>query len=419
MVTKDLVLKSEHKQTQIGIMAKDWEKPCLNDKGYFKKGKGIKKDQVTNEGFPCIRYGEIYTDYENFVTEIKSFIPLEITKNSTKIKEGDLLFAGSGETVDGIGKCVTYLDKKEAFAGGDIIIYTPNEGDSLFLSYLMNHRLVTKQKSIMGQGISVVHIYAHNLKKIIIPFPKPKEQSKISKKLFELDELISTLNKILEKKKNIRQGIIQNILTGKKRLSGYGKKWKVEKLKQIVKIPITDGPHLTPKFLRYGIPFLSVNNLINNQISLKDLRYISKQDHIEFSKKCKPQKNDILLGKAASVGSAAIANFDFEYNIWSPLALIRINNFNDVKFIYYCFQSKEIKDQIKLLTNSSSQGNLGMVDIEKLEFKIPERNEQRKISKLLEETDLELEKITKMKNKYIMIKNGMMEKLLTGEIRLA
>ena len=211
---------------------------------------------------------------------------------------------------------------------------------------------------------------------------------------------------------------MQELLTGKKRLSGFTEEWESKRLIEIVKNPITDGPHLTPKFLQDGIPFLSVNNIVNSRLDLSNLRYISKQDHLIFSKKCKPQKGDILLGKAASVGQTAIINFDFEINIWSPLALIRINDENITEFIYYYIQSQEIVKQINFFTNSSSQGNIGMGEIEKLEFLLPLKKEQSAIAKILSDMDSEIKELETKKDKYIKIKNGMMQKLLTGEIRL-
>ena len=189
-------------------------------------------------------------------------------------------------------------------------------------------------------------------------------------------------------------------------------------IKNLIKIPVTDGPHLTPKFIQNGIPFLSVNNLVNNKIDLSNLRYISKHDHDVFSKKCKPQKEDILLGKAASVGLVAVVDFDLDFNIWSPIALIRLSNQHVPKFIYYSFQCRYVINQIKLLTNSSSQGNIGMGDIEEIEFLVPTKSEQSAIATILSDMDAEIEALERKRDKYTMIKQGMMQQLLTGRIRV-
>ena len=183
---------------------------------------------------------------------------------------------------------------------------------------------------------------------------------------------------------------MQELLTGKRRLPGFEGEWEVKALKDIVKTPITDGPHMTPRFLDIGVPFLSVNNLVNNRIDLSDLRFISEEDHRTFSRKCKPQRGDILLGKAASVGKVAIVDTDAEFNIWSPIALVRISENNSPTFVYYALQSRDLVSQISLLTNVSSQGNIGMGDIEKLAFPLPGKEEQTAIASALSELDAEL-----------------------------
>jgi type I restriction enzyme, S subunit len=278
------------------------------------------------------------------------------------------------------------------------------------------HRDVSQY--LTKQGAGRLKLTKKVLSKIPCAIPSPSEQLIISNVLYDANEVIHSLENLIEKKKNIKQGTMLELLSGEKRLEGFNEKWEEKTLKDIVEIPISDGPHETPKFLHDGIPFLSVNNIENNQIDLSSLRYISTEDHIRFSKKCKPQKGDILLGKAASVGHVAIIDFLFEFNIWSPLALIRINNNNIAKFIYYYIQTKHIKNQIIFLTHSSSQGNLGMGEMEKLEFLLPLKKEQSSIAQILSDMDSEIYELEKKRDKYIMVKNGIMQKLLTGEIRL-
>jgi type I restriction enzyme, S subunit len=194
--------------------------------------------------------------------------------------------------------------------------------------------------------------------------------------------------------------------------------WKVSVIRKLVSTPVTDGPHSTPQFLDNGIPFLSVNNIVDNKISNKNLRHISKLDHIRFSKKCKPQRNDILLGKAATVGTVAIVDTDLEFNIWSPLALIRFGELVIPRFAYYFLQCEDIRRQIDFLTNSSSQGNIGMGDINRLSIILPPLSEQRAIASILSDMDAEIEALEKRKAKTIYIKQGMMQELLTGKTRL-
>ena len=117
---------------------KGWEIKKIGDLGIILKGKGILKAEVTAKGKPCIRYGEIYTTYDKCFTQTVSFINDETAKNSQAIQKGDLLFAGSGETAEEIGKCTAYIGDEEVYAGGDIIIFRPTKDNSIFLSYILN-----------------------------------------------------------------------------------------------------------------------------------------------------------------------------------------------------------------------------------------------------------------------------------------
>jgi type I restriction enzyme S subunit len=267
-------------------------------------------------------------------------------------------------------------------------------------------------------GSTQVHIANSAFKSAEIPLPNTKEQEAIAEALSDADALIESLEQLLVKKREVKQGAMQELLTGKSRLAGFHSQWKSERLKELLQIAVTDGPHLTPKFLADGIPFLSVNNLIDNKIDLAELRFISKADDEVFAKKCKPKMGDLLLGKAASVGKVALVDIDIDFNIWSPIALIRVNSQNCARYVYYSFQSKYITRQIELLTNSSSQGNIGMSDIEQLIFKMPTLAEQKSIASLLFDMDAAIIELETKLAKARQIKQAMMQELLTGRIRL-
>ena len=199
----------------------EWEVKKLGDLGYFSKGKGIKKDEVVSEGLPCIRYGEIYTIHNDYIKSFKSFITQSLANESIELKKGDLLFAGSGETAEEIGKCVAFVGNERVFAGGDIVILRPSiNNNSLFLGFLLNNPIVSNQKTRMGQGDAVVHISGKNLSEIQIPLPPSKaEQTAIAQILSDMDTEIETLKQKRDKYKAIKQGLMQELLTGKTRLA--------------------------------------------------------------------------------------------------------------------------------------------------------------------------------------------------------
>lgn len=162
-------------------------------------------------------------------------------------------------------------------------------------------------------------------------------------------------------------------------------RWELSKLKYLLASPVTDGPHSTPEFVDDGVPFISVDGIQNGELSFNNKRFISRKDHNEFIKKANPKKGDILLGKAASVGKVALIKTDTEFSIWSPLALIKPDNKRiNSKVLAYSLQTQFLQDQIRNLSNSNTQLNLGMKDIPSLIVFLPPHNLQVKISAYLD-----------------------------------
>ncbi len=196
-----------------------WETKRLGELGPFAKGRGIKRDDVSNEGLPCIRYGELYTQYQDYILKVTSRIPPSIAATALPIKTGDLLFAGSGETAEEIGRCAAYLGEEQAYAGGDVIVLTPSGHNSMYLGHLMNSSIVSAQKARMGQGDAVVHIYINNLAQVQIELPSITEQNAIASVLSDIDAEIIALEQRRDKTRAIKQGMMQQLLTGRVRLS--------------------------------------------------------------------------------------------------------------------------------------------------------------------------------------------------------
>jgi len=197
----------------------EWERKRLGEIGYFLKGSGVTRDQSLSGDLPCIRYGEIYTAHNDYIREFKSYISVAVAETATLIKCGDILFAGSGETKEDIGKCVSFVDHMEAYAGGDIVIFRPKNVDSLFLGYALNTPAVRRQKASRGQGDAVVHISANALASVEVLMPNQAEQSAIANVLADMDAELLTLETRRNKARELRQGMMQELLTGRIRLS--------------------------------------------------------------------------------------------------------------------------------------------------------------------------------------------------------
>ena len=201
----------------------EWERKILGDYGVFMKGSGIKKDEAKSGEIPCVRYGELYTKHHEYIKSFYSFITSDVAKTAVRLKQGDILFAGSGETKEEIGKCAVFLEECEAYAGGDIVIFRPEELDSLFLGFYLNTADANQQKSRKGQGDAVVHISASALSNLVVYLPiYMKEQTAIASVLSDIDAEIVALEQRRAKTASLKQAMMQELLTGKTRLVKAG-----------------------------------------------------------------------------------------------------------------------------------------------------------------------------------------------------
>ena len=206
-------------RTRLSGFTTPWQKVKLGEIGKFDKGVGVPKEKIVSEGCKAITYGEIYTKYDYVIKDFASYIDSDTAQTSKQISSGAILFAGSGETLEDIGKCVVFIDNDKAYAGGDIIIFNPSiEVDSLVLSYILNSLVAIAQKRRYGQGHSVVHIYQKDLARIEFELPSLPEQKAIAEVLTVADNEIATHRKKLDALRLQKRGLMQQLLTGKTRI---------------------------------------------------------------------------------------------------------------------------------------------------------------------------------------------------------
>ena len=205
-------------QTRLTGFKGQWERKCLGEIGHFLKGSGIKRDDSQSGTLACVRYGEIYTTHHDYVRTFCSWISSELAATATRLEYGDLLFAGSGETKEEIGKCVAFVTEGEAYAGGDILILRPRNVDPLFFGYALNIPAVACQKASYGQGDAVVHIRAAALAQVTIVVPSVEEQRAIATAICDMDSEIEALEARRDKTQDLKRAMMQELLTGKTRL---------------------------------------------------------------------------------------------------------------------------------------------------------------------------------------------------------
>lgn len=162
------------------------------------RGSGIKRDQVTREGIPCVRYGEIYTTYNIGFEECVSHTVESYISSPKYFEHGDLLFAITGESVEDIGKTIAYLGHDKCLLGGDIICMKHQQNPK-FMAYALSTPDAIRQKGIGKTKLKVVHTNAPALKAISIPVPPLTEQQRIVSRLDSLSAHVRELEEVLQK----------------------------------------------------------------------------------------------------------------------------------------------------------------------------------------------------------------------------
>ena len=238
-----------------GEVPSGWRREPLASLGQFLKCQGgSKKDEVPT-GVPVVRYGQLYTQYDTVIRDFYSFVSTERATDYTPLKHGDVLFAGSGETLEEIGKAAVFLGQGPAHGSGDLILLRPSPAvDPLFLGYGVNGGEANEQKMRLGQGSSVFHISADRLAGLRIGVPPLPEQKKIAAILSSVDEAIQATQAVINQTRRVKEGLLQDLLTrglpGHTRFKQTGigeipEAWEVRRLGDVVE-PLFDDCALEP-----------------------------------------------------------------------------------------------------------------------------------------------------------------------------
>jgi len=406
--------QTAYKDTSIGKIPADWEVKRLGELGIFSKGKGILKDQVKEKGLPCIRYGEIYTSYDYVAQKFKSFIDEDVAKASKEINKGDVLFAGSGETVDEIGKSVAYLGELKAYAGGDVIVYSPNQDlvSSECLSYTLDLNSVRKQKRYMGQGNSVVHIYPSDLAKLQIPLPPLPEQKRIAEVLSTWDQAIQLTEQLIRQKEQRKKWLMQNLLTGKMRLKGFSGESQFRVL----------GKFITEVSDR------NKNGEIKNVLSVTNSKgFINQAEQFEREVASADVSNYKIVRKGqfaynpsrVNVGSLDLLR-KFDIGILSPMYVVFETDQKNLipEYLFYLLKTNWFYGHIPMFVQGSVRDSLSFDGLCGMKFFIPSIEEQTAIAEVLQTAEKEIELRKAKAEKLKEQKKGLMQQLLTGRKRL-
>ncbi|WP_252231698.1 restriction endonuclease subunit S [Clostridium sp. ZBS15] len=401
-----------YKKTDVGVIPKDWEVMALGELLKFKNGLNKAKEYF-GYGIPIVNYNDVYLNTELKVKDIlgKVFLTAKEIK-LFEVRKGDVFFTRTSETPEEVGiSTVVVEDVKDTVFSGFILRGRPlnNKLDLFYKKYCFDTKAVRDEIVSSCTYTTRALTNGTQLSKINIIIPPIPEQIAIANALSDIDSLIYSLEKLIDKKKNIKQGAMQELLTGKKRLDGFCGEWEEKEIDNIC------------SFINGKAHENSISE--NGKYTVVNSKFISTNGDIrKFSNECfcLTKQDDILMVMSDVPNGRAIAKCFFvnendKYTVNQRICILRLENVNS-KFIYYLINRHPC---LLAFDDGVKQTNLKKTDITSLKIRIPSTiEEQTAIAKILSDMDTEIEKLNKKLNKYKEIKQGMMQELLTGKRRL-
>ena len=363
----------------------------------------------------------IIKEYGKYIVANSKFISTEgkIKKFSdvciTPCHKNDILMVMS-DVPNGraIGKCF-FVDIDDK--------YTLNQRICRMKSYYNNDKLLyyildrNQYFLSFDDGAKQTNLRREDILKCSIMLPKDKEeQNAIAEALSDIDNLITSLQKLIDKKKSIKQGAMQELLTGKKRLPGFKKEWIHKALGEVA--IIKDGTHGTFERKKDGVLLLSAKNVFNGHLILDNESFISREDYLKIVENGFPTKGDILLSCVGTIGRCCIYTGKPKAAFQRSVAFIRTSKMCNT-FLLYLLQEEVVQSKLRQSANASAQGGVYLGTLIDIDLYYPsDLKEQQAIAQVFMEMDNEIEQLEKKLDKYQQIKQGMMQELLTGHIRL-
>jgi type I restriction enzyme S subunit len=280
--------------------------------------------------------------------------------------------------------------------------------------------------NLVGSAQQVINL--NMLRKVVIPLPPLPEQQKIAEILSTVDAKIDIIEQQITETQELKKGLMQRLLTKgightefkDSPLGKIPKSWEVVKLGDVTE-QIKDGTHGTHKEIEGGIPLLSAKDIRNGKIYIPDdCRKLSQEDFNSIHKNFKLKDDDVLLTVVGSIGRVAIVdNYNSNYTFQRSVGYIRLNNRNNPYFFVQYFQSDIFVKQLLLRSNASAQAGVYLGELGKILIVSIPLNEQQKITDILSAVDEKLEVLAEKKVNYQELKQGLMQQLLTGKIRVS
>ena len=361
----------------------EWEEERLADIADLYKGTGISKDQLSDDGEPCILYGELYTKYKSeTIGEVISKTNIDNTK-LVRSKANDVIIPCSGETAEDIATARCVLNGN-ILLGGDLNIIRLHGYDGAFMSYQLNGRRKYDIAKV-AQGVSVVHLYGEHLKGVKTINPCLKEQKKIASLLALLDERISTQNKIIEDLKKLKSAIIENVFDDK-----HSERLQLDNVGSYIRGLTYSSNDVVE---HGGTLVMRSNNIVNG--SLLDYNnnvvFVNKQ----MSAEQQLQNGDVVICMANGSSSLVGKSSFYDGSCHSPITVGAFCGIYRSKepIVKWLFQTNKYRRYIwnSLQGGNGAIANLNGEDILNMSFSIPNATIKDTCVKMLTSVDSALE----------------------------
>lgn len=414
-------IKAGYKMTEIGVIPEDWEAGKIGDCFDFKNGLN-KEKSFFGKGTPIVNYMDIYNHKGLKAKDIRGKVTLSYSEiKAYEVKKGDMFFTRTSETVEEIGMASVLLeDVPKGVFSGFILRARPKNNllDDEFKKYCFHSNSVRKEISSKSSYTTRALTNGRLLSSVPFPLPPKPEQQAIATVLSDTDELIRSLSSLIAKKRQIKEGAMQELLTGKKRLTGYTGEWEVKKLGEVIYL---QGGYAfkSDEFTEIGIPIIRISDVESNQISIENSVCYKA---FNIPKAFIARRGDALIAMSgATTGKIGVYNKDRVAYINQRVGkfVVLDNGKTSQEFISHLVRSEKFTEGLTKEIAQGAQPNISGKQIQSIELPIPPtKEEQQAIAEILSDMNSEIIALEQKREKYRLIKQGMMQQLLTGKIRI-
>ena len=423
-------IKQGYKQTKVGIIPEDWEVVKVGEKFDFLKTYSNSREDLNNQDdISYIHYGEIHTKHKFYIDFAKFELPkINKSKLPNEIifaQNGDLVIADASEDYADIGKSAEIKNlTSKAVSGLHTFLLRDKNNNFVdgYKGYLLYNEIVARSIKKIATGISVLGISKTNLSNLYIPLPPLKEQEKIAEIFTTWDEAISKQTELLRAKELLKIALMQKLLSGEVRFSGFSDEWEEVRLGEIGEFKTSSIDKIINENERL-VNLINYMDVYRNKHIDKNFRCSKTSLKEEQYEKVNLKKGDILFTPSSEtpddIGHSAVIIEDLPNTVYSyHLVRFRSKKSIDLKFSGYVFNNIDILKEFAKRANGSTRFTLSIKDFNETKAKLPSLLEQHKIAEVLSLVDDEINLLKNELEELKLQKKALMQKLLTGEVRV-